>query len=1239
MKERSSKKIRFIFNALLFLAMVFSLAIPMQAALAEVGPAVVWVDGSGTCTGHALGVDCFATIQRGIDAVAPSGTVNVLAGTLDVTTTILVNKSVTISGEAGAIVQGTDPSVVSIFEISASDVTLQNLEITHSALPAFVAAGWVELPNSLIRVPVSLGLTGLSIQDNKIYVPAQAGEMKTWNGVGITVGSNTTTGVSITGNTIYNVRDGAVVQYGNTATFNANDIYDTKGGIMNYTNTQADADNRTVSNNTWGTTHNEWDIVWNTAYYVPDYNASVLVLSGANNDAYVLDRRAADAAGCAALTGNRSHIFVDAAGAAVAAHPAKGNFNEPFATVQLGVDAVVPGGTVYVAAGTYTEQVTVNKSLGLFGDGAGSSIIAAPATLPASSNITSAIVRFDGAGVDAELTGFTVTGPGPTGCGSISAGIFVSGGANAYIHDNTVVDVRDSTFSGCQNGISIQVGRNFWTTTGTATIENNIITGYQKGGIVVDNAGSAATLTGNTVTGAGTVDVTAQNGIQISRGANATLMGNTVSGNSFHLDGNAWDWGAAGVLLYQAGDVSMSGGNSLHDNDQNLYVDSATAFTAGTESIGPSTAPLYKGYEVINLTALNFDLTGVTFSEATNCQIEERTWHGVDDTTYGPVYWVAGNLYVASPESTIQNAIDVATAGDTINVCAGTYAESLNVSKSLNLHGAQAGVNVAGRTAADANEATIQGLMTVNASNVFVNGFTLTNPGATYAMTIPPTSSNTTVTYNMIDNVGAPTLGSNVHSIVFQNGADSVNISHNSFNNINANAKSASAIGVLDSASSDPSNGLVINDNTFTNIGSVSKGAYGIIINNKAGAPGAEITFNTFSGLNGNWTHAIGLETNITDPVVASNNFSNLTANGAGTDVAAIFFEADPSSDTAKIMKNRFDGTAFYGVAIHPDSVALGYTATAIKNWWGDASGPGLIAAGTGALVGPNVDYTPWCTDMDCTSVFYLVTGDVTASDGTFTNRVFVTWDAYPGANRYILYRGTTAVPGDATELVRRNGTAYADRTATPGVTYNYWVKACYFADCSDFSATDTGWKGMLPPTDLQASDGTFSDKVQVTWTAAPGAISYEVYRSELGELTKTLLDSPAGTNFDDTTATPGVYYKYWVKACAGANCSDFGHFERGWRNLPAPQNLVASDGTFADKVLVSWDASSEAFNYIVYRGITAVEGDAVEIRRTKGTQIADRTATPGTTYYYWVKAATRRGLSSDFSNSDTGWR
>ncbi|MCX6702173.1 MAG: ice-binding family protein [Candidatus Zambryskibacteria bacterium] len=140
-------------------------------------------DGSETCP--------FATIQAAIDdANTISGdTINVAAGTYDIASTIVVNKALTISGPVSGVVklQGTNASAVSIFEITASDVTIQNLEITHNALPVFVSAGWLELPNSLIRIPSGTGLTGIAITNNTIYVPTQSGAMSTWNGVGIWV--------------------------------------------------------------------------------------------------------------------------------------------------------------------------------------------------------------------------------------------------------------------------------------------------------------------------------------------------------------------------------------------------------------------------------------------------------------------------------------------------------------------------------------------------------------------------------------------------------------------------------------------------------------------------------------------------------------------------------------------------------------------------------------------------------------------------------------------------------------------------------------------------------------------------------------------------------------------------------------------------------------------------------------------------------------------------------------------
>ncbi len=365
---------------------------------------------------------------------------------------------------------------------------------------------------------------------------------------------------------------------------------------------------------------------------------------------------------------------------------------DAFATIQQAVTGTDSGGTVHVAAGTYSEQLDITKDIILTGAGAGQSIVQAPSSLPASSEVSSAIVLVHGTGVEAEITGFTITGPGPSGCGSIRAGLYVYDSAYANIHHNNIEDIRDNIepLSGCQNGVAISVGRQFWATTGTATINENVIVDYQKGAIVVDNTGSNAVITNNTITGEGTISITAQNGIQISRGATATLSGNTISGNSFHSEGSTWDWGASGILLYEAGNVQFTGGNNILNNDSNLYISGGGNVTLGAETIGASTAPVDYGYYIINYNDAPLNLTQVTFETTDPFAIAARIWDGIDEAGNGLATWVAGQVYV-DPDGSIQRAIDLATAGDTITVAAGTYnEENILITKGITLQGAGA---------------------------------------------------------------------------------------------------------------------------------------------------------------------------------------------------------------------------------------------------------------------------------------------------------------------------------------------------------------------------------------------------------------------------------------------------------------------------------------------------------------------------------------------------------------------
>lgn len=135
--------------------------------------------------------------------------------------------------------------------------------------------------------------------------------------------------------------------------------------------------------------------------------------------------------------------------------------------------------------------------------------------------------------------------------------------ASGSILNNTVIHINQGA-SGCQEGNGIEV-RNFTSSTQrSVTISGNTVTDYQKNGITANGA-VAATITNNTVEGAGPVDYIAQNGIQVGYGATAMVVGDSVSGNNY----TPKSWVACGILYYQASGVKASS-NNLFANERDL---------------------------------------------------------------------------------------------------------------------------------------------------------------------------------------------------------------------------------------------------------------------------------------------------------------------------------------------------------------------------------------------------------------------------------------------------------------------------------------------------------------------------------------------------------------------------------------------------------------------------------------------------------------------------------------------
>jgi hypothetical protein len=115
-------------------------------------------------------------------------------------------------------------------------------------------------------------------------------------------------------------------------------------------------------------------------------------------------------------------------------------------------------------------------------------------------------------------------------------GVVVNGDAgspSASITDSNIHDIGETPLNGTQHGVAIYFRSFFLTGSASGTVSNNVLSKYQKGGIVANGQGVNVAITDNVVTGQGAVDSIAQNGIQVGYGANASVMRNTVTGNAY----------------------------------------------------------------------------------------------------------------------------------------------------------------------------------------------------------------------------------------------------------------------------------------------------------------------------------------------------------------------------------------------------------------------------------------------------------------------------------------------------------------------------------------------------------------------------------------------------------------------------------------------------------------------------------------------------------------------------------
>jgi len=281
---------------------------------------------------------------------------------------------------------------------------------------------------------------------------------------------------------------------------------------------------------------------------------------------------------------------------------------------------------------------------------------------------------------------------------------------------------------------------------------------------------------------------------------------------------------------------------------------------------------------------------------------------------------------------------------------------------------------------------------------------------------------------------------------------------------------------------------------------------------------------------------------------------------------------------------------------------------------------------------------------------------NVQASDGTYGNKIVISWDepSSPFNLFYQVFRNTTnnSSTGDPLCDDWLEVAPYDDTTASPGQDYYYWVKASdTFLGLrpGPFSSSDDGWLNLSPPTNVEATDGFYDNKVVISWDPPIGATHFKVWRSTNSNINTAEPLSTSWTpnnSFTDYTAVTITQYFYWVKSAMNASGENESYNpstpDIGYIAFTSAPIVIATDGEFHDRIEVTWNSVPGASYYQLYYNTN----DDPETASPYGGWQTDldqsiTTATRGILYYYWIKAAVDQygSMASGFGEGDSGWR
>ena len=700
---------------------------------------VVDNDGQGSASDCDATDGAFATVQLAVSASGPGDTIRVCSGTyVQTATSNLSSADVTVTGVGPTkpVIQAAS-AIGNAFFVGASGVTLNNLEIQKTDLPN----------QDLIAVQGN----NFTATNNLIYGPDPG---TTWsvNGIvsrGFLVSNNP--GFNISNNVIQHLRQPAYVSGSlNVAqgTISGNQVSGTRGWVI-------EGGNVTFTGNTWGPPENQGcDIaILNQPGINPTFYQPLTTLSSSNSNAYV----------CAQFPGGengRTTAYVDSTPSL-----GSGSSSNNYTTIQEGINGVLTGGTVQVAAGGYSEDLFVTKTLRLTGAGQSTTTITGPIGGAGGNTIQ---VQAN----NVEIDGFTITRAGNNvtdwnNPGLNSAGIQVQG------LGFTGLNFHDNRITGMRSGVDLN-------NTGGHSIHNNVITDNHTG-MILRNQTDSISLTQNVITNNRTVGILFLDGSggtnsPVQTCASCSITNNNISGNWY-----------GEIVDRQTGGALPAPGGSLKNFSGNWFGTNAPVVTTANSS-----EPGYAGHIPVAYGGSATDPGGqpdIAGPASANLDFSPFLNSGTDTSgTYGfQGSFTALNVSATSSQAApgnpnnIQEAIDLVSTGGTLNIEAGTYAGNVNVNKALDIKGnfTVNGIFNVSATGASVSPGLSPGI--INTGNLTLGAGTTTNMeinGLTVGTQYDQLNVTGTVSINPTASLN-PTLGfiptaGNSFTIINNDGADAV---------------------------------------------------------------------------------------------------------------------------------------------------------------------------------------------------------------------------------------------------------------------------------------------------------------------------------------------------------------------------------------------------------------------------------------------------------------------------------